>query len=115
MLASDVITVARQNLDDTIDNDTSGYRFNETEMLNTLTSATRRLATDKPDLLVDTDGTIIAVVDVTATSQTLIFDRDWLESLSNYVCHLIFAKDSSDDYNANQSAIHKALYQSTIN
>jgi len=112
MLASDVITVARQNLDDTINGE---ERFDDTELLNTLTSSTRRLATDKPDLLIDSAGAIIPIVDVTTTSQTLIFDRDWLEALSNYVCHLIFAKDSSDDYNANQSAIHKSLYESAIN
>ena len=111
MLASDVITVARQNLNDTIPE----YRFSDPELLSTLTSATRRLATDKPDLLVDSDGTLIAVVDVTATSDTLIFDRDWLEALSNYICHLIFAKDNSDNYNANQSATHKALYEAAIN
>ena len=112
MLASDVITVARQNLDDTI---VGEYRFLDPELLITLTSSTRRLAIDRPELLIDSVGAIIPVVDVTALSQTLIFDRDWLEALSGYTCHLIFAKDSSDNYNATQSAIHKASYEAAIN
>jgi hypothetical protein len=111
MLASDVITVARENLEDTI----VEYRFEDTELLTALTSATRRLATDKPDLLVDSDGTLIAVVDVTALGNTLIFDRDWLEALSSFLCHLIFLKDSSDTYNANQAATQLALYKAAIN
>jgi len=111
MLASDVITVARQNLGDTIED----YRFNDTEMLSSLTSATRRLAVDRPDLLVDSDGTIISVVDVSATTDTLIFDRDWLECLVNYLCYLIFMKDDSNSYNANQAALHLASYKEAIN
>jgi hypothetical protein len=111
MLASDVITVARQNLDDT----TEEYRFDDAEMINTLTSATRRLAIDRPDELVDSDGTIIAVVDIAALGDTLIFDRNFLEALVNYVCHLIYMKDSSDTYNASQAATHLTSYSNAIN
>ena len=111
MLASDVITVVRQNVSDTIEE----YRFDDAEMLTTLTSATRQLAIDKPDLLVDSDGSLVAIVDVTAVGDTLIFDRDWLEALVNYASHLLFAKDGSDTYNANQAATHLAYYKDAIN
>lgn len=111
MLASDVIDVVRENLDDIKEE----YRFDDPELLNTLTSSTRRLAVDRPDLLVDDDGLIIPIVDVTTLSQVLVFDRDFLEALSNHVCFLIFAKDNSDNHNATQSAIHKSLYDAAIN
>jgi len=111
MLASDVITVARQNLSDT----TIEYRFKDPEMLNTLTSATRRLAIDRPELLVDATGALIPVVDVTSLGDVLIFDRDWLEALVNYLCHLIFIKDSDHTFNANQASIHLTSYEEAIN
>lgn len=111
MLASDVITVVRQNLEDT----KKTYRFEDPELLTALTSSTRRLAIDRPELLIDSSGALIAVVDVTTLGDTLIFDRDWLEALVNYVCHLIFMKDSSDEYNASQAAGHLAYYNDAIN
>lgn len=111
MLASDVIDVARENLEDT----EKDYRFSDAEMIKALNSATRRLATDKPDLLVDSDGTIIAIVDAAALGDTLIFDRDWLEALVSYLCYRIFLKDSSDTFNANQATTHLAAYRDAIN
>jgi len=111
MIASDVITIARQGLSDTSEE----YRFSDSEMLDALTSATERLGIDRPDLLVDSAGAIIAVVDVTALGDTLIFDREWLEALADYLCYLIFMKDNTHTFNAEQSAIRIASYKNAIN
>ena len=110
MLASDVVTTARENLQDT----EKEYRFSDTEMLTALTSAVRRLAIDRPDLLVASDGTLETEADVTSLSQTLIFDTHWREALVSYLCHRLFVKDSEDTHNANLAVTHLAAYKDAI-
>jgi len=110
MIASDVIDLVREEVNDTI----KDYRFSDAEMLSALTDATRELAQDRPDLLLDATGSYNTVVDVTATNQTLIFDDNQRQSLMHYTCYRIFSKDSEDDQNLVLSRNHLSLYNQRI-
>ena len=112
LTAEEVLESVRENIEDTI----VPYRFSDDELLRELTTAARRLVTDRPDLMIDTDGTIIdESLDIDYIRDNLIFDRYYLDALVYYVCYLIFKKDSSDTYNATQSATHLASYMGAIN
>jgi len=110
MLASDVVTTVRQNLQDT----EKPYRFSDAEMIIAMTSAVRRLARNRPDLLVSSDGSIETEADITALSDTLIFGTDWREALASFVCYRLFLKDGEDTYNATMAATHLQAYNDAI-
>ena len=106
MTAQDIIDLVRQEINDTI----RDYRFADSEILSALTDANRELALDRPDLLLDANGDYITIVDITAVSDTILFDDNQRQALMHYTCYRILSKDSEDDQNMALARTHLALY-----
>jgi hypothetical protein len=109
MKASAVILLVRENMNDL---ETGDYRVEDSEMLRALDEAQLELVNDRPDLLLDTDGTIQTVTTVSATTTDLLVDENYRQALASAVCSKLYTKDSDDDFNLNAAGIHKQIYDS---
>ena len=110
MIASDVITLSREALNDT----ERDYRFEDAELLRALDEACQELKLDRPDLLLTSTGTYGTVDTVDALGDTLAYDVTYRNALANKVCHKIYVKDSEDDGNARLAQDHLQLYKLAI-
>lgn len=110
MLASEVITEIRENVLDTEEE----YRHSDAEMLRALTDASYQLSKDRPDLLIDTDGTILSVSALTAVGDTVLFGADMKDALASWSSYKLLKKDGEDSNNIALAGVHLQTYQAQI-
>lgn len=110
MLASDIITLSREQINDTI----KPYRFDDTEMLRAVDASCKELQLDRPSFLLKDDNTYTTLLDITAVGDTILFSESYLMALAHKVTYKVLLKDSDDDYNAKLATTHLSLYNTSI-
>jgi len=110
MTAGDVLNIpVRRQLFD-LEKD----RFPDTTLFVYLNQALVELGFRRPDLLLQTDGTLNTHTAVTALGDTLEFDDEYKGALADYTLYLSFSEDNSQTHNANQAGIHLVAFNKAI-
>lgn len=90
------------------------YRYADTLALELLNIARQALASDRPDLLLDTDGTMDSIADLTALSQDAGFDSGMLPALAYHMAALIYEREGTDENNMKRAADYERKYRGLI-
>jgi hypothetical protein len=90
------------------------YRYSDTLALELLNLARQALASDRPDLLLDTDGTLDTITDLSALSETDVFNSDSKQALAYYMASLIYEREGTDENNLKRSADYERKYRALI-
>lgn len=106
MTAQDVITLARDEIGDNIED----YRWSDSKMLSALTDACFNLAQDRPDLILKADGTRETVSELSTVYDNLVFGNNEKQALMHFTAYRILSKDSSDDTNMQLAGFHLNNY-----
>jgi len=110
MLASEVITEAREKLADTV----APYRFDDPKLLRRLTIAQKKVAELRPDALYLTSVTTTQPGTVSALGDTLVVADTFLMALAHYVCYLTFFDDNEDPANASRALAHIEAFRAEM-
>lgn len=110
MVASTVVSRVRIQLNDTVES----YRYDDQELFKYLTSACRDLGLERPDLLLSSSGVLNTVVDITASSDLLVYSDEMLIPLIDFMCYRALMTDSEDVQNMSLAKDHFQAYQNAI-
>jgi hypothetical protein len=111
MLASDVISNARQKIGDGED----ARRWSDAEMIGYLNRAQARLKRDCPEWLVVSGGlSVSTVTTIAAVGDTVVFNADSQEALALFVAHLARSTEDPDKQNIAAADSFLARYDREI-
>lgn len=110
MIAEEVIELVRDEISDDIED----YRWSDAKMLSALTDACFELGQDRPDLLLESDGTYDTVETVSHIKDVLVFGDAQRMPLVHYTAYRILSKDSEDDTNMKLAGFHLNEYNRLI-
>jgi len=110
MTAQDIINRARFFLKD----DIIPYRDPDATFFPLVSDALLDLQARRPDLLIQSDGTFLAVTDITAVSDTINFPDRTREALSCNVAYRSYISEDADRHNSSQAAFFQSQYENKV-
>lgn len=113
MTGQNVIDSARRLLADDHEG-SAGHRWSDAALLVLVNQAQADLADRRPDLLLASNGTITAVADLTAASQSLAFSTLWRETLAQLVAAQALEEDGEDAANATRAQGFRQMFMDRI-
>lgn len=110
MLASEIITRARETLFDT----TTPYRWSDAELLRWLSDGLTELWIRRPDALYVSAVVTTSPAAVSAVGSNIVVLDQFRAALMDYICFKAFLRDSDDQANAARSTAHFKLFMAEI-
>jgi len=87
------------------------YRYDDTVALEILNSARQQLAEDRADLLIDGDGVLTDISDLSALSEDCGFPTSMLQALAHLCAQLTYEREGNDETNLKLAEFHRQRYQ----
>jgi len=110
MTAQDIIDRCREILKDDIE----PYRIDDSEFFSSISDGLWEAEARRPDLLIQTDGTITAVVEITATSATISFPDRTKEMFACYTSYRSYISEDADRHNTQQATLLFGRFNSLL-
>ena len=103
MLASDILTPARDILDDT---DSGNYRWSNAKLLAYCGQAIQVVRRLRPESQLTAAGQPRTMTTPTATTDTLVLDAEWQVALMEYVLSRAYAGEAKDEQDLARAKAH---------
>jgi len=112
MKANDVLKVARSFLKDS----ESPYRWETHTLMSFMDIAQRSVSSMRPDALIDTDGTLITLSDVSGgtANTTLNLDDKWKDCMAHLVAAYAYSTDARDPGDASRATTHFETFAAMV-
>jgi hypothetical protein len=111
MTGQDVMTQAREFLSDQI---SGQYRWTDAELLQHVREGIREVYQRRPDLRLQSNGTLLAITDPANAAATLSLSDDYRAALVSWTCYRALSQDDADRENAARSRSFFEQFQTVV-
>ena len=101
--AKNVIEEVRRFLNDEV---VGAQRWTDEAFFDWINKAVHQITKARSDSLVSLTGTLITITDVTATTDTISIDGEWLDAIVDMVVKRALQQQAGEKENRERSAIH---------
>ena len=107
MTAQNIIDRTRTFLKD----DVEPYRLSNADFFPWISDALQEMEARRPDLLLQSDGTFLAVADIAAVGDTINFPDRTREAIACYTAYRSYITEDADRHNMNQASFHLGQFE----